>query len=68
MIDILKLVRPNILSLSPYSSARSEFSGIGALFLDANESPFGILNRYPDPYPPQRPRATNMGLTWGGGG
>jgi len=49
MIDLKKLVRPNILSLQPYSSARSEFSGTSEIWLDANENPFGNLNRYPDP-------------------
>ena len=49
MIDINKLVRPNILSLKPYSSARNEFKGSHGIFLDANENPFGSLNRYPDP-------------------
>jgi histidinol-phosphate aminotransferase len=49
-IDINQLVRKNILALHPYSSARDEFKGDAAIFLDANENPFGILNRYPDPY------------------
>ncbi|MDH5476603.1 MAG: histidinol-phosphate transaminase, partial [Cyclobacteriaceae bacterium] len=44
------IVRKNILSLVPYSSARDEFSGASGVFLDANENPFGELNRYPDPY------------------
>jgi histidinol-phosphate aminotransferase len=44
------LVRKNILSLKPYSSARDEFSGTDGVFLDANENPFGDLNRYPDPH------------------
>ena len=48
--DINKLVRKNILSLKPYSSARDEFSGTDGVFLDANENPFGELNRYPDPH------------------
>jgi len=48
--DITKLVRKNILSLKPYSSARDEFSGSDGVFLDANENPFGELNRYPDPH------------------
>jgi histidinol-phosphate aminotransferase len=47
--DIQKLVRPNILKLQAYSSARSEFTGRDGIFLDANENPFGTLNRYPDP-------------------
>ena len=50
MSKIENLVRPNILKLEPYSSARDEFSGKDAIFLDANENPFGSLNRYPDPY------------------
>lgn len=48
--QINKLVRKNILSLKPYSSARDEFSGSEGVFLDANENPFGHLNRYPDPH------------------
>ncbi len=32
MINISKLVRPNILNLKPYSSARSEFSGKEGIF------------------------------------
>lgn len=46
-----ELVRPNIWALSPYSSARNEYSGTEAnVFLDANESPYNQpLNRYPDP-------------------
>ncbi|MGZ4100298.1 MAG: histidinol-phosphate transaminase, partial [Bacteroidia bacterium] len=38
------------LNLKSYSSARDEFSGTDGVFLDANENPFGELNRYPDPY------------------
>ncbi|MFH1001558.1 MAG: histidinol-phosphate transaminase [Bacteroidota bacterium] len=45
-----KLIRPNILALKPYSSARDEFNGKTGIYLDANENPFGNLNRYPDPY------------------
>jgi len=49
-MEIEKLVRPNILRLVPYSSARSEFKGHAGVFLDANENPFDNgLNRYPDP-------------------
>ena len=50
MIDLKKIVRQNILELEQYSSARDEFSGKEGVFLDANENPFGQLNRYPDPY------------------
>lgn len=48
--DVLGLVRKNILHLSPYSSARDEYQGKEAIFLDANENPFETgYNRYPDP-------------------
>jgi histidinol-phosphate aminotransferase len=47
---IEKLVRPNVLSLKPYSSARDDFSGEASVFLDANENPYNEpYNRYPDP-------------------
>lgn len=50
--DILSLVRPNIVNMKAYSTARDEFSGGGiGIFLDANESPYSNgLNRYPDPH------------------
>lgn len=50
MFELKKIVRKNILDLQPYSSARDEFTGKEGVFLDANENPFGTLNRYPDPY------------------
>ncbi|WP_018627397.1 histidinol-phosphate transaminase [Niabella aurantiaca] len=55
------LVRENIKNLSPYSTARHEFSGEARVMLDANENATGspvtlsineqheLLNRYPDP-------------------
>ncbi len=51
MKDLKQLVRPNIWSLAPYSSARDEYSGKEAhVFLDANENPYNApYNRYPDP-------------------
>lgn len=49
-MNINKLVRPNILNLKPYQSARDEFKGTTGIFLDANENPYGNLNRYPDAY------------------
>ncbi len=49
-MDLKGWVRPNILRLEPYSSARDEFMGEAAAFLDANENPFNPpFNRYPDP-------------------
>ena len=51
MRELRDLVRPNIWHLSPYSSARDEYSGHDAhVFLDANENPYNQpYNRYPDP-------------------
>ncbi len=54
--SVLRLVRPDILALSAYSSARKESKG-GRVWLDANENPETpsvhrpLLNRYPDPQP-----------------
>lgn len=50
MVDIYKLARENVVKLTPYSCARDEFQGPKGIFMDANENPFGTLNRYPDPY------------------
>jgi len=48
------LIRDNIKTLTPYSSARDEFKGEAQVFLDANENSLGSpllkwYNRYPDP-------------------
>lgn len=48
------LVRENIKKMTPYSSARHEFTGNASIFLDANENSYGSplpdnFNRYPDP-------------------
>jgi len=53
-MEITDLVRPSILKLKPYSSARDEFKGLARVYLDANENAFGSpyakhYNRYPDP-------------------
>jgi histidinol-phosphate aminotransferase len=52
--NLESLVRENIKQMTAYSSARHEFSGMAAVFLDANENSFGSplpenYNRYPDP-------------------
>ncbi|WP_299016981.1 histidinol-phosphate transaminase [uncultured Polaribacter sp.] len=51
--NINNLVRENIKSLKPYSSARDEYKDATSdemVFLDANENPFeNGVNRYPDP-------------------
>lgn len=49
------ILRPHILELVPYSSARDEYTGKEGVFLDANENPYQSANgqqwnRYPDPY------------------
>ncbi|WP_438480585.1 histidinol-phosphate transaminase [Oleiharenicola lentus] len=54
--SVLALVRPDILALTAYSSARKESKG-GRVWLDANENPETpsahqqLLNRYPEPQP-----------------
>lgn len=56
MFDLHRLVRPHLLDLKPYSSARDEYTGHSGIFLDANENALGsvgvqtVSNRYPDPY------------------
>lgn len=54
-MNVTDLIRPNFIQLTPYSSARDEYSGKEGTFLDANENPFlsvtgEAFNRYPDPY------------------
>lgn len=53
-VNIKGLVRPHIIGMKPYSSARLEYEGNDGVFLDANENPYGSVcgdhhNRYPDP-------------------
>ena len=48
------LIRENIKTLQPYSSARAEYAGDALVFLDANENSYGSpldvnYSRYPDP-------------------
>ena len=50
--DLNNLLRNNVKTLKPYSSARDEFKDFEQemIFLDANENPFSNgINRYPDP-------------------
>jgi len=53
IFNLNNLVRENIKSLKPYSSARDEYKDATVddmVFLDANENPFeNGVNRYPDP-------------------
>ncbi len=50
MKEIESLIRPELLQLKPYSSARDEFKGRAEVYIDANENPFeSEINRYPDP-------------------
>lgn len=54
--DLAAFIRPHLLTLTPYSSARDEYTGHEGIFLDANENPLGSVglahayNRYPDPH------------------
>ena len=53
--ELNKLIRPNIKTLKPYSSAKDEYAGDAKILLDANENSLGSpltkwYNRYPDPY------------------
>src|SRR5690349_7888215 len=62
--DLNRLVRENVKKVSPYSSARDEFSGHAKIFLDANENSLGSplikwYNRYPDPYQHELKAAIN---------
>lgn len=56
MFDLAAVLRPHIASLTPYSSARDEYTGTEGVFLDANENALGSAtqsgqyNRYPDPH------------------
>ena len=50
MKEIESLIRPELVSLKPYSSARDEFLGSADIYIDANENPYDNgINRYPDP-------------------
>ncbi len=54
MFSLNTLIRPHILTMKPYSSARDEYSGKEGVFLDANENSLGSVtsndfSRYPDP-------------------
>lgn len=49
--NVKNLLRPHLVGLLPYSSARDDFKGQASVYLDANENPFDTgLNRYPDPH------------------
>ena len=49
-IAIEKLIRPDLIGMMAYSSARDEYSGNASVYLDANENPYNNgVNRYPDP-------------------
>lgn len=51
MPKIENLIRDNVKSMTPYSSARSEFQADDYIMLDANESAYDTgVNRYPDPF------------------
>ncbi len=47
-INITQFIRKNILELQPYISFRDVNEFNNPVLMDANESPFGEFNRYPD--------------------
>lgn len=51
-MELKNIVRENIFSLAPYSTARDEYKGEIGVYLDANENPYenSGYNRYPDPH------------------
>ena len=50
-MDIRELLRENIRTLAPYSTARDEYQGELGIYLDANENPYdNNYDRYPDPH------------------
>jgi len=52
VFNLQELVRPNVLKLKPYASARDDFKDFNKefVFIDANENPNDNgVNRYPDP-------------------
>jgi histidinol-phosphate aminotransferase len=54
-MDFSKVIRKHIQNITPYATARDEYSGKIGIFLDANENPYKLVpgndyNRYPDPY------------------
>jgi histidinol-phosphate aminotransferase len=76
MFNLQNLIRPNILALQPYSSARDEFKQndnpnannfADFTFLDANENSLGSVignfNRYPDPLQRNLKQAIATGRT-----
>ncbi|MEL6562113.1 MAG: histidinol-phosphate transaminase [Bacteroidota bacterium] len=54
-VEISALIRPHLIDMKPYASARDEFTGKSEVYLDANENSLGSvgvrdLSRYPDPH------------------
>ncbi len=50
-MNVQQLIRNNVAQITPYSSARDDFSDKAEVWLDANENPFASgFNRYPDPW------------------
>lgn len=51
MVALSKYIKPSVMAMKPYSSARDEYHGDAKVFLDANENPDPFdYARYPDPY------------------
>lgn len=47
------MIRPHLVGVKSYQTLRDSYIGKQAVYLDANENPFGQFNRYPDGDPVQ---------------
>ena len=51
--NLNKMIRPHLARVKSYQTLRDSYIGKQAIYLDANENPFGEFNRYPDGDPIQ---------------
>lgn len=51
--NLNKMIRPHLAGVKSYQTLRNSYIGKQAVYLDANENPFGQFNRYPDGDPIQ---------------
>ena len=51
--NLNKMIRPHLAGVKSYQTLRDSYIGKQAIYLDANENPFGEFNRYPDGDPVQ---------------
>ena len=51
--NLNKMIRPHLVGVKSYQTLRDSYINKQAVYLDANENPFGEFNRYPDGDPIQ---------------